>query len=259
MLRFHVVGHFLPEHVHAVWVESARQIVPEIEAKIDRAWRIALARPGVKLFDGPMCRLEFWQIDGATLNLRFSPTTYRAFLGTNLSHPELADEYGREVLANPVGVSPALLTADGWVMLGQRNASVAYHPNRVHPFAGALEPRDALDVFSAVRRELAEELSFTSDDITEVVCTGIAEDIALRQPELIFYARSTRTRAQIESRVDQAEHHGSWHCPATREGIEQAIRDPILTPVAVAGLLLWGRGAFGEAWFDEHGCPAKVE
>ena len=74
------------------------------------------------------------------LALTLSNTTYKHFLGTNLTHPELADRYGREILANPVGVSPALLTADNFLMMGRRNASVAYYPNRIHPFAGALDP-----------------------------------------------------------------------------------------------------------------------
>ena len=52
------------------------------------------------------------------------------------------DNHGSaDCLANPVGVSPALLSADNFLIMGRRNASVAYYPNRIHPFAGALEPR----------------------------------------------------------------------------------------------------------------------
>src|SRR2546423_316715 len=86
--------------------------------------------------------------------------------------PILADRFGPQVLANPVGVSPALLTADNYLMMGRRNASVAYYPGRIHPFAGALDPQDS-DVFAAVRRELKEELAFEIQDVTEIFCTGI--------------------------------------------------------------------------------------
>src|SRR5438270_2948610 len=203
MLTFHAVGDWPPQRVRYEEVESTRPILPEVEQLIDDAWRQVSQQPGVHLFDGPMVRLESWQTSGDQLQLTLSRTSYKPFLGTNLHHPELADRYGRSILANPVGVSPALETSDGWLMFGRRNASVAYYPQRVHPFAGALEPRDADDVFAAVYRELAEELNFTAADIAEARCAGIAEDRSIRQPELIFRVTSTRTREQIEATLDR--------------------------------------------------------
>jgi len=251
MLRFHVVRSFDSARVAAQWVPSGRRVVERIESLIEREWERALARPGVKLFDGPMCRLESWETREDRLHLKLSPTSYRLFVGTNLTHPELADTYGTDVLANPVGVSPALVTTDGFLMLGRRNDSVAYHPSRIHPFAGALEPRDALDIFAGVLRELAEELSLAGPEIADMCCTGIAEDVAMRQPELMFSVASTLTRAQIEAKVASEEHDASWSVRATPEAIQRAIADPLLTPVAVASLLLWGRGTFGDHWFNQ--------
>jgi 8-oxo-dGTP pyrophosphatase MutT (NUDIX family) len=219
---------------------------------IEKAWEGAASRPGVHLFDGPMCRLESWRASPQRLEVVLSETSYKPFLGTNLTHPELADRYGPAILANPVGVSPALITADGWLMMGRRNASVAYYPDRVHPFAGALDPADD-DPFAAIRRELAEELAFGDADIAPngMYCTGIAEDVSIRQPELIFSAVSTRTREEIEAKLDATEHHGSWATRATSEGVEAALASgEAFTPVAVAAMVLWGRCEFGAAWFD---------
>ena len=103
----------------------------------------------------------------------------------------LAEEFGDKVLANPIGVSTALETADGFLLMGRRNDSVAYYPNRVHPFAGALEPRDDLDVFDDVRRELHEELAMTPDSIADIACIGVAEDNNIRHPELIFHVQKS--------------------------------------------------------------------
>ena len=253
MLTFRHTGDWGPGDVDAAWVESTRPAVPEVEALIERAWSDAMARPGVHLFDGPMCRLERASVSpqpqGRRLRLLLSPTSYKVFLGTNLTHPELAERYGPSILANPVGVSPALDTSDGFLLLGRRSGSVAYHPNRIHPFAGALEPADAGDVFAAVRRELREELSLEDADLTELRCTGLVEDAALRQPELIFRAHSRLTRARVEASVDRVEHRGIWSPEASRQGIESILGDPELTPIAVATLLLWGRARFGEDWF----------
>ncbi|HSZ55609.1 MAG TPA: hypothetical protein VK797_08120 [Tepidisphaeraceae bacterium] len=251
MLSFHAIGDWTSDRVRVSWVAGTRRIVPEIEALIDAAWNDVLRRPGVKLFDGPMCRMESWDSTPELLWIALSQTSYKPFLGTNIAHPELADRYGREVMANPVGVSPALLTADDFLLLGRRNASVAYYPNRTHPFAGALEPRDGGDLFAAVRRELFEELSFGEADIAEIRCTGIAEDLALRQPELIFRVRSTLTRSRIEAQVHTEEHGDSVAIRAAPAAVADSLTDPALTPVAVASLLLWGRMQFGPAWFAD--------
>jgi 8-oxo-dGTP pyrophosphatase MutT (NUDIX family) len=249
MLRFLRLGNWPPEKVHAEWTANTRRQWPEVESAIDRAWADALSRPGKYLFDGPMCRLESWRAADDRLDLLLSPSSYKPFLGTNMAHPEFADRFGPDVMANPVGVSPALLTADNFLLLGRRNAAVAYYPNRIHPFAGCLEPTDA-DVFAAIRRELHEELSLSPQEITDLRCTGIVEDLNLRQPELIFSATTIRTRTQIESRLDRTEHDAIQAIPATEAGIEAALaqRDE-LTPVAVAALLLWGRLRFSETWF----------
>ena len=255
MLRFHAPGDWPPGRVTATWVPDGRRRVPAVEAAIDAAWAVAAARPGVRLFDGPMCRLESWHATPAGLRLTLSPTSYKPFVGTNMANPHLADAHGRDVMANPLGVSPALLTSDGWLMLGRRNGRVAYYPGRVHPFAGSMEPADA-DVFAAVRRELREELSLADADVPDVRCTGVAEDVNLRQPELIFAATTTLARAAVEARLDPDEHAGTWAVRATADAVATAVEaDRGLTPVGAAALLLWGRLRFGDAWFAEAGRP----
>jgi len=251
VFRILQTGNWPAGDVSQAWTSSTRLTVPEVESAVETAWNLALSRPGVHLFDGPMCRLESLSATDTRLRLELSKTSYKIFLGTNMSHPEFADQYGPGVMANPVGLSPALLTRDGYLLLGVRTDSVAYYPGRIHPFSGSLEPMDA-DLFSAVGRELSEELSLDADSISEIRCTGIVEDNSLRQPELIFAAESSRTRSEIEERLDRVEHQSIFALRATAEGIESALRDePQLTPVAQASLLLWGRLRFDLAWFEK--------
>jgi 8-oxo-dGTP pyrophosphatase MutT (NUDIX family) len=253
MLSVLTFGDWGPGDVEVAWVAGTRRVVPEVEELIERAWHTATRRAGMCLFDGPMCRLERWDVSpGGRLRIDLSHTSYKPFFGTNMSHPELAERYGPEVMANPVGVSPALETADGFLLLGRRNAAVAYYPNRVHPFAGALEPSDNGDLFAAVRRELNEELALDDADVPEVRCTGIVLEQALRQNEFIFRAATNLSRQQVESRLDRHEHRSAYAVPATKPGVEGALRDPRLTPVAAATLLLWARPHFGESWFTSH-------
>lgn len=232
MIQILASGDWRAAAVKVEWTADSRPRVPRVEAAIDSAWRQATARPGIHLFDGPMCRLESFAASAHSLHLQLSPTSYKVFFGTNMSNAQLADEFGREVLANPVGLSAALISADGFLLLGRRNASVAYYPNRVHPFAGALEPRDGSDVFAAIGRELAEELSLGPQDVRDTRCVGLVEDPALRQPELIFRVESRLTRDQIERQLDAAEHRSCLAASTAPAELIKLLQDPTLTPVA---------------------------
>lgn len=222
-----------------------------VERMIEQTWAGAVGKAQAKLFDGPMCRLESWRASPDSLELVLSLDSYKAFFGTNLNHATLADTYGREALANPVGLSAALITADNFLMLGRRNEAVAYYPLRTHPFAGSLEPADAGDLFAAMRRELVEELAFTADDISGMRCLGLIEDQSLRQPEAVLCVQSHRRRSEIESRLDAAEHHASRAICLDAHAFEVAIHDPSLTPVAIGTLLLCGGANFSATWLEE--------
>ena len=178
--------------------------------------------------------MESWRVAGDVLELSLSETSYRIFYGTNLMNAGALSQYGSEVMANPVGVSTALQTSDGYLLFGRRNATVAYHPNRVHPFAGTLEPRDGEDCFSAVERELHEELKITPEQIESIRCIGIIEDEVIQHPELIFHAKARLTREIIESQLQRDEHGGSvGPIQNLRGAIENALADGQLTPVAI--------------------------
>src|SRR5437762_11231747 len=114
MLRFLALGDWPRDRVALSWTSTTRRILPDVEQIIDRAWSDAAARLGTRLFDGPMCRLERFAASAQSLELFVSPTSYKSFLGTNLTHArEIADRFGVDALANPIGLSSALQTSDG--------------------------------------------------------------------------------------------------------------------------------------------------
>src|SRR5687768_8715436 len=101
MFNITTTGRWRDGQVLASWGTSSFAINLRIQQRIDREWEKASARLGDKLFDGPMCRLEDWPADDSALRLTLSRTSYRIFLGTNLSRQPLA----ADSMANPVGVS----------------------------------------------------------------------------------------------------------------------------------------------------------
>ena len=237
---------FVERGVTATIVPSRRRIEPAVEAAIDRAWSETNARPGVTLFDGAVCRLEDVRCYGRGnypvadesptnfLDLFVSRTSYRVNVGTNFVNPHLADTFGADVMANPLGVSAGLISADGFLIFGRRNGSVAYYPHMLHPFAGSLEVRDEINLFDDCRRELREEIGLLPGEIARIELIGIAEDRRLRHPELIFRVRSTLTRDEIQAKVDPAEHVASeaWRCDV--ETLTKMLRRADVTPVGRA-------------------------
>src|SRR5208283_2759987 len=141
--------------------------------------------------------------------------------------------------------------ADGFFLLGRRNAAVAHYADRVHTFAGTLEPTEAGDVFAAMRRELDEELHLAGEQISGITCLGLVEDASLHQPELIFAVESNLKRDKIAARLDAAEHSALVAVEVDAARLRDRVADASLTPVAAAALLLCGRGRFGAAWFDD--------
>ncbi|MDB5326590.1 MAG: hypothetical protein JWM57_2159 [Phycisphaerales bacterium] len=252
MLRCLIAQEFSSDSVSVRQIASTRRVVDAVEHAVDVAWRTILARPGVRLFDGPICRFEAFHVVDERLVIDLSRTSYRIFVGTNFCHPEFADTYGVEVMANSMGVSAGLLTADGYWMMGRRNASVAYYPGRVHPFAGSIELADEIDLFANARRELREELNLTDATVDVTRLLGLVEDTALRHPESIFLARTTLTHDAVAAGLDADEHDGIWSSPATPDATAAALRQKELTPVARAVLLLGGRHLFGEGWFQTY-------
>lgn len=247
---FHVIGRFPRGQVRTQLVDSTRPCIAEVEAIIERAWQETSRRPGVMLFDEPMCRLESFHAAADQLTLLVSRTSYKTFVGTNYVNPQLAQRYGSQVLANPLGISSLVESGDGWVLLGRRSASVAQYPLRIHTFGGALQIEEAADVFATAERELAEELNLRGDDAPQIVCIGLVEDQSLRHPELIFHVTSPLGRAQIERSLDQAEHSAAVAIEGKPDAVRSAAADPAFTPVAAGALLLWGRDQFGADWFD---------
>jgi 8-oxo-dGTP pyrophosphatase MutT (NUDIX family) len=245
----HATGDWPAASVQIQIVPSSWKAPASVIQQIDAEWE-RVARSGITLFDGPMCRLESFHASAGALTLSLSETTYRIFVGTHLYHTELADVHGPSILANSIGVSVLVRTADGWLLLGRRNETVVYYAGRLHPFAGALEPIDESNPFVAARRELHEEAGLIESDMTALRCVALVEDHQLRQAELIMRADTPLSRAQIEGQLDREEHHDLVAIEAAAQPLCAALHNPNLTPVALGGLLTWGRSEWGDSWLQ---------
>ncbi|MEA2530311.1 MAG: hypothetical protein QOG89_1955 [Thermomicrobiales bacterium] len=231
---------------------------PEIARLITESWSSAkseAAAGGRDLFPGAMTRLINWSVEDRTLTLDLGVTDYREFVGTNLRHPELAVSHGREALANPLGVSVAVTTADGKLLVQRRSEQVFEYPGFFHVCGGNVEPADVADaaasgVFATVRRELDEELGIAPVEIVDLICLGLAEDRGTLKPDLLFEAQVSLTADAFATSTN-----AEYSALAFVEG-EEALAAflvehvGVTSPAGLACLLAVGRHRYGEAWSE---------
>lgn len=145
---------------------------------------------GQLLFAGPLARLLGWSVADGALHLAFGRTDYRELVGTNLTHPEIADRFGADHLSDGTGVCTVIRTADARIVLQRRNGRVFEHPGALHVCAGSLEPmtgdgHDGVDPFAMIRREIGEEFGLGDGLIVGLRCLGLARSGRERKPELL--------------------------------------------------------------------------
>jgi hypothetical protein len=168
--------------------------------EIDRVWQSRLS-DNPSLFDGLQVRLDSWQVDEERLILHTSLTSYREFLGTNLSHPDWTEAS----LANPIGVSGLVFTSDGYIILGVRSADLGEYSGYIDTIGGNLSPslhvtNNMIDPFKAFSSEVEEELSIESGQIESGVIVGLWRNVETMRPELVFRTRVYADRMSVGRR-----------------------------------------------------------
>lgn len=256
-----VAGHFTRQQVEIHWADQPRPTDAATERAIEETWQAQseLARPAQrKLYNGQLCRLVNYS-GGQMLSLTVGPVTYREFVGTNLFNARLRYSQGPEVLANPLGVSAAVTTTDGFIVLALRSNRVAFHANRIHPIGGMVQPPSPASPpphpYDAMLTELTEETGMAADRVRQMLCLGMVRDKSIVQPELIFDVDLDVDVPQLRQghqvAVDGAEHADLMPVRNLPASVVEFIRGHFdqLTPVALAALLLHGSRRWGTGWF----------
>ncbi len=227
-----VAGPFRPEQVRESWTLVERRSTPELEATIAETWEARLAEAearGGMLWSSPMARLVDWRIeDGGNLSVRFGPTTYRDFVGTNVVNPWVAERYGPDHLSDGCGVSALLRTADGLLVLQRRSRAVFEFAGLVAACGGAVEPLlpddPTTSLAAQARRELHEELGIVPDALGALTLLGIGRTTARHKPEVVYLAETTLTWPELLGR-EHEEHAGLVAVEDTAAAVAAALRD----------------------------------
>ncbi|MDP6633921.1 MAG: NUDIX hydrolase [Phycisphaerae bacterium] len=258
-----VMDQYAPENVQVTWSDRPRVTNDSVEELIETSWSEQIQRAessGVKIFNGELCRLISYRCDNEHLNLSLGPVSFKEFIGTNATQAYIRHLHGAEVMANPLGVSAAVCTNDGLIVLGMRSKNMIQYAGRIHPVGGTVEPpKDHTaacpDPFKAIIDELHEETAVPPENVSSILCLGLVRDRNTVQPELIFDLHVdcdvVSLFASAATAIDAAEHSSMVpvrdHPGAVVSFMEQHFSQ--LTPVALATLLLHGLKAWGSGWF----------
>jgi hypothetical protein len=259
------VGRYAPGQLHLLWSPARRPASVEIDRLIQQAWNTETHKAKAnqtKLYDGRLCRLIDWSADRKHLNLTVGEVTFKEFLGTNLRHAYLRYTHGPEALANAIGVSSCISTADEFIVLGRRGPHNLHNASLLHPVGGMVElPRNQQadgnlpDFFAAAVAEIEEELGIARERTGEPVCMGLVRDKKIVQPELVFDVKTDLEAQEVRKLAATArDSHEHTELTLVRDNpsavvtfIEQKLAE--LTPVALATVLLHGLLQWGSGWF----------
>ena len=256
-----VIGQYAPGEIVLLSSTEQRETHPRVEEIIERTWQehVALAQQqGRRLFNGRLARLVCYEPLERRLELTMGEVSYREFLGTNLYNAALRYTFGGEILADPLGASAAIVSEDGYVLMGRRSQQVAFHAGLIHPFGGMVELGEdgrVVAPYDAVMAEVLEETGLPRERTDSALCLGIVRDKKIVQPELVFWMKARADVAEVRklqaASQDAHEHSELIAIRSDSTSVVDFIKKHYaeMTPVATATLLLHGQYVWGSGWF----------
>lgn len=253
------------DRVVARWSDQARRSHPALDADIERRWE-QLSREARQhdriWFNGTLARLVSWEYRSPVLYLTLGPTTFKELMGTNATDAHrIAQQYGRQCLANALGITVCTRTSDGYLLLGRRSNRVAIHPGHVQGIGGTIPLVDNAagcvpDVFEASMMELREELRVSDDEVRNLRVTQLLHLKGLLYPELLLGVDCELTADELLSRhmPDAADEEHTELLVVAED--PDAIREFVscqrpMVVLAGAMLLLHGRRLWGQDWYTQ--------
>ncbi len=230
---------------------------PSAEDFIENAWETyvrACRDIGLTVYNGSVFRLDSLVWTDGRLSLTLSDIDFRSCIGSGTS--DFVAAFPHAPQANPLSVSVALVTIDGQIVLEKRSRIDARR-RRYHVIAGFMEREvDALDSqpdpFDTLRREVREELGLILDG--SLYGTGLIR--AVYGSELCFYCRlpvsferllEIKANSETDCEIDALEAIDDSPS-AVASFLARHITD--FVPSGRACLLLYGREAYGEHWYN---------
>jgi hypothetical protein len=165
------------------------------KADINSAWdKLGLGTENRELY-----RFSSFEATANNLVIQAGITTYKEFVGTNLTRPLWA-RGNAEKLSDPVAIGAVVVTSDDMIMLQKRSATVLEYPHALHIVPGGhIHPPDSPSV--GLFAELLEELDITElEVIGDPLLTGIVRTVPSHKVDLCGLLKVSLTAAEVYRR-----------------------------------------------------------
>lgn len=201
------------------------------------------------LYNGDLFRLESWEAADDCLRLCLSRTCYRDQLYGNAHVAELVESHGERALAWGLGVSAALVTADGMTPIAKRSSSTAEGANKLCIIGGHAHPSRHLhngnaELFQAIADEVIAEVSLAPHEFAVACCLGIVLATHTRKPDIVFLVETEVAMADLAARAKTSEEAFEFEevfgIPSSSHELQHYIvqNRTELTPAAIGTLML---------------------
>ncbi|HVN23513.1 MAG TPA: NUDIX hydrolase [Syntrophorhabdales bacterium] len=236
--------------VHIRWEPSAEKFIGDAWEEYVRSARKA----GIEVYNGNVLRLDNVRSESGRLSLELSDIDFRSCIGSETTRFTAA--FPHEPQGNPLTVCVALVTTDRKIVLEERSRIDARR-RKYHVIAGFMEREfdtsdNRPDPFDALRREVREELGLILDNA--LCATGLVR--AVYGSELCFCSRlpisfddllHIKAKSETDREID-ALRAVEDSPSAVASFLSSHTSD--FVPSGRACLLLYGRQAYGEDWYE---------
>ena len=179
--------------------DSTRKLIKE-------AWQDAKLNPDIDIFNGPVISLisiaqtHSNETHSEQIYMKVQATDYKSFYGTNATNARLIP---KPELSNALAACAVVETVEGSVFIGERNLKLAETSGVWHVPGGTFDK--VINPIDLMRRELAEELNVSAQDVQYAVCLGFAENLIMKKPEFLCYFHLKLTEKQLEDKLKDAK------------------------------------------------------
>jgi hypothetical protein len=252
--RLLVRGLFNKFDVRVRTIPSRTDFPPEVERRI--------AESKIEVYHD-LARLVEWRIiRNEGLELVLGRTNYREYVVTR--DVGIVDQNHWNRISNPLALCSMILTSDERLVMIVRSSRVEAYPGRLHaPASGFIKlPRDEdsehiPDPFLGLQNEARQELGGTMK-LSGITCTGLAYDVNLAHPELLFQATTELSYGQIlEMCADGSSYEGSeiaslLEVSPDERSLTRLLLDNVarFVPTGFACAARWAENRFGRYWFS---------
>ena len=209
-VRIVVNGMFFPNEI-VVEVSDFDALPDEVSFLVERRWKKELER-NPRLTAGPLLAAKGVSVidDGTRLKLSCGVSNYKNFMGT--THESIAPFIDQGYWHRAIGMLAVTITSDGYFLMGVRSPTIDWGLLRHVVPAGRLKPSEH-DPYNGIYAEYEEELGMTRDEIRDLVCIGVVEDLTWGRLnyEFVFVGRVDLTAAEVIARAKDAKSAGE-HC-----------------------------------------------